>query len=225
MAYDKRMEVLPLFISFPRTGAHWLNCFMELYFDKPRLREGRVTFLDRGRTDWMWFHDHDFDLELHHGDVLYLYREPVATIFSNLVYEYTSSKNPLLRLQLARKKNVFGEKEVTIFSNRYRQHLVKWMVSSKRARTIICYDKFKKQMNIEFKAICQHFRVKFDPERISWASTIVTKDALVRKVGNMAEMGRHMLQSSYEMKRMTFSERWGDIIKEIVIVPELENYF
>src|SRR5438552_2054967 len=96
MPSDPRMNLLPLFISFPRTGAHWINCVMECYFDRPRLRERRVTFLDRSRTDWMWFHDHDMKLDVRHADVLLLYREPVATVFSNLVYDRRRAARSLL---------------------------------------------------------------------------------------------------------------------------------
>ena len=56
---DPRIDQYPLFISYPRTGSHWINAVMELYFDRPRLRERRTTFMDKSRTDWMWFHDHD----------------------------------------------------------------------------------------------------------------------------------------------------------------------
>ena len=70
------IQNLPLFMSYPRTGAHWINAVMELYFDKPRLPEVRATYMKPERRDWMWYHDHDIGpvckLMIEHDNVLYL---------------------------------------------------------------------------------------------------------------------------------------------------------
>ena len=75
-SYDVRMEHLPLFISYPRSGSNWINCILELYFNRPRLRAGPITFLkNKGkRKDYMWFHDHDIfsDLNVKHNNISYL---------------------------------------------------------------------------------------------------------------------------------------------------------
>lgn len=128
------MHALPLFISYLRTGAHWINCVMELYFDRPRLREERITFLDRSRNDWMWFHDHDYELKIKHENVLYLYREPISTIYSNLIYQYYDDRRFALPFRFIRWNNVFSEENVTRFAEHYRNHMLKWLFSDERAK-------------------------------------------------------------------------------------------
>jgi hypothetical protein len=255
MAYDKRMDSLPLFISYPRTGAHWINSVMELYFDRPRLREGRPTFLDRSRTDWMWFHDHDLDLQIKHTNVLYMYREPVATIYSYLVHQsvghqpaekeifwnksfkyllklwsplkslgFCKPDSKILRLY-TRKNMVFNEENVIRFSEEYRENLKKWILSDQKARTIVCYDCFKEDRDAEFEKICQHFELEFDPNRVSWAFGIVSKEALVKLSDNTVPMGCHMLATKYRTNREKFFQAWGNLVRETVIIPGLKPFF
>jgi hypothetical protein len=224
MAYDKRMDSLPLFISFPRTGAHWINCVMELYFDRPRLREGRVTFLNPNRTDWMWFHDHDLDLQIRHNNVLYLYRDPIGTVHSNLVYDFFARR----RLRFSwlikfHKLNIFTESKIIEISKLYRQHLTKWILSDQRARTVVCHDSFIKNRNAEFRKICEHFNVEFDLNRASGAFNPVTKEALAKKTKNNFTIGKHMLKKSYKISLSEFSHEWGDFVREIIRTKELEN--
>lgn len=224
MTYDERMDNLPLFISYPRTGSHWINAVMELYFDRPRLREKRPTFLDPARTDWMWFHDHDLDLQIKHNDVLYLYREPVATIHSYLVYK-SRLKRPLWA-RLVRKKTVgFTEEDVIKFSQEYHTHLIKWTNSPQKARTIICYEQFSKNRGNEFQKVCRHFGVDYVEERVIQAFDTVTPEALAEKTRNPAATGQHLLKPDYTSSRDEFRQKWGKLICEIVVTPELEYLF
>ena len=70
-------------VSFPRTGSHWLRLLMELYFERPSLV--RVFYYPE-RTDYLTYHTHDLSLDVQHPRVIYLYREPVATIYSQMQY-------------------------------------------------------------------------------------------------------------------------------------------
>ncbi len=225
MAYDPRMDDLPLFVSFPRTGAHWINCVMELYFDRPRLREGRTTFLDKARTDWMWFHDHDFDLDLRHADVLFLYRDPVPTIFSNLAYDKAREGGGFWKRLLRRESASADEAEVEKYCDLYRRHLTKWLVSEERARTQVRHERFRADALAEFRAVCGHFSEALDEERARKAFATVTPEALVERTGDAPEMGSHMLGDNYRENRAAFAERWGETVKDRVITPELETYF
>ena len=76
-------------VSYPRTGSHWLRMILEQYLGKYCLP---TSFYD---TDEYWgFHLHD--REVGNGDegitsdfekVIYLYRNPVDVVYSQLVYE------------------------------------------------------------------------------------------------------------------------------------------
>lgn len=222
---DDRIYSLPLFISYPRTGAHWINCVMELYFDRPRLREGRITFLDRSRNDWMWFHDHDPKMGIKHNNALYMYREPISTVYSNLIYQYFDNGKLFLPFQFVRWDKVFSEKRVLRIAEDYKRHLLKWLISDDSARAIVCYDRMQINKNKEFKKICGYFNLDLDEKRLSPAFSVVTKEALVKKVKNRTHMGKHVLQKAYGDQRNDFKKTWGATIREIVITPELRSFF
>ena len=70
-------------VSFPRTGSHWLRMLTELYFGRPSLV--RVFYYSE-RQDFLMLHAHDLELDVERLRVIYLYRHPVETIFSQLYY-------------------------------------------------------------------------------------------------------------------------------------------
>ena len=215
------MDGLPLFISFPRTGSHWINCVMELYFDRPRLREQRTTLFDKSRTDWMWFHDHDLDLKIRREGVLYLYREPVSVVFSNLNYYSKLPESPFFR-----KSPLAAEaKAILRFCDNYREHLRKWILSDARARTVVRYDLFKSDPAGEFQKVCLHFGRPFDRARMEWAFAKVTPEALAAATVDKAALSQELLGKGYEGERKAFSERWADQIRATVVTPELKRHF
>ena len=73
----------PYLVSFSRTGSHWLRMIMELYFEKPSLVR---AFYFKDANDFTCYHTHDMDLELRRENVIYLYRNPVETVYSQLCY-------------------------------------------------------------------------------------------------------------------------------------------
>jgi len=221
MAYDPRMDGLPLFISFPRTGSHWINCVMELYFDRPRLREVRTTLFDKSRNDWMWFHDHDLDLKIDHPHVLYLYREPVSTFYSNLNYYCRVPESPFFRKPPLKVE----EKAIKKCCADYLQHLQRWLLSDKKAHTAVRYDRFKADRPAEFQKICRYFDRPFDLARMERAFATVTPEALAAQTVDPAALGAHLLTKSYDQDRQQFAEKWGKLIQTHVIVPELRPYF
>src|SRR5664280_1077746 len=70
-------------VSFPRTGSHWLRMIMELYFKKPSLVR---IFYFKDAQEFTCYHRHDEELDIERRNVLYLYRNPVDTIYSQLGY-------------------------------------------------------------------------------------------------------------------------------------------
>ena len=219
------MAALPLFISFPRTGAHWINCVMELYFDRPRLREMRATFLDCTRTDWMWFHDHDLKLDLVHSNALFLYRAPVETIFSNLAYDRRRSAQSLRSRFLGCGWPAEPDAaELRLRCDHYRRHCEKYLLSGSPARTVVRHEHFKTCRAKEFAKICAHFGQPLDESRMEQAFATVSPAALVAKTGDTPEMGHHMLDEDYHARREDFAAQWGPFIEEQVITPELRSF-
>ena len=97
-------------VSFPRTGSHWLRIIMELYYERPLLTR---TFHFPNRRDYLLLHTHDMCLQIVRNDVIYLYRHPVDTIYSQLRY-YQEPAHERLR--------------ILHWTQRYACHLAKWLV-------------------------------------------------------------------------------------------------
>jgi len=195
----------PLFVSFPRTGTHWLNCVMELYFDRPRLRQSQLTFLPN-RTDWMWFSDHDGNCLIEHKDVLYLYRNPVDTIYSNCSVE-----------------NNFTKEFITTYCELYRNHLIKWLLSDLKARTIISYEEMQSNPLNVLRIISEHFKVPYNATKAKDALSVVTKEAMI-KISNTRYITDGLLTDDYKIKRIEFTKNFKSYIEDIILTPELNDF-
>lgn len=208
MAYDKRMDKLPLFISFPRCGSHWLNCVMELYFDRPRLREGRTTFIDRKRKDWMWFHDHDLDLKLNRNPVLYLYRDPVDVMFSD-----TMSERGKIDLDF-----------ITRRSQLYKNHLKKYLINNNNQYNIN-YKNLVHNFDNAFKIVVDFFDKDFNKNKLDRIKSIVTKEAIIKRSRDKQFISKKLVSSDYKKQREVFRRDFGEKIYNTVITQELEKFF
>jgi hypothetical protein len=155
----------PYLISFPRTGSHWLRMIMELYFEKPSLVR---IFYYKNAKDFTCYHHHDEDLTLRRKNVIYLYRHPVDTIYSQLRYY---------------KEDIDSLEQIRYWSELYGKHLSRWLVEENftRKKTVLTYEGMKTGIYQEFKKICDHFSVTFNRERLQPALTKVTKTEVKRK--------------------------------------------
>lgn len=208
MAYDKRMDNLPLFISFPRCGSHWLNCVMELYFNRPRLREGRTTFLPPTRQDWMWFHDHDLELNLNRKNVLYLYRNPVDVLFSDTMSE----------------KEEINEKFIFNRAKLYNKHLKLYLLEY-QVKCYIRYEDLIKDFNTTFAIATKFFNKEFDTNQLEKCKRTVTKEALAQRSKNKQFINMKLTTQDYSDQRDNFRLKYSQKINEIVITKDLELFF
>jgi hypothetical protein len=182
---------------------------MELYFDRPRLRTGRVTLLSKDRKDWMWFHDHDINCTLKVKDCLYLYRDPVETIFSYCMAEC----------------NDIHEAYIRAFSKLYRTHLDKYLLGN-NTKTIISYEMLKGNFTKEFKKITDHFNYPFIQWRLISVSKKVTKKSLVELSTDKKYYNKMMLSGLYETTRVGFRTLYSNMINEIIYEnSDLKRFF
>jgi hypothetical protein len=80
----------PFLVSFPRTGSHWLRMLLELYFERPLLTR---TFFFPEKDNYLLLHTHDLELDVKRHNVMYIYRDPVDTIYSQIKYHKEDSKD------------------------------------------------------------------------------------------------------------------------------------
>jgi hypothetical protein len=220
------MAKLPGFVSYPRTGSQWLNAVMELFFDRPCLREDRATFLGRERSDWMWFHEHDFDLIFDHPNVLYIYRDPVDTLYSYLKYEFgrTRRKSPWGRFA-QRNEHPYPPEKVDAFGWAYRRHLEKWLLSPYKARTVVRYEALVGDRMNEFRKVCQHFEVPMDEARAKQVFEKASKESLMGVAVLRKALSPTLVAPDYASERQQFRHDFAQRIRNVVVTPELKPFF
>ncbi len=198
----------PYLVSFSRTGSHWLRMIMELYFEKPALVR---AFYFKDATDFTCYHTHDMDLALKRENVIYLYRNPVETIYSQLCY-YEENPNDDRRRQH--------------WTNLYARHLAKWLVHDNftNTKTVITYEGMKTDMKREFSKVCGHFGHELDGGKLGAVLEKISKAELKKKTAHDKQVVN--LSTDYETSREEFVRKYsGEIHAEIYSCePELKRW-
>jgi len=198
----------PYLVSFSRTGSHWLRMIMELYFEKPSLVR---AFYLKDATDFTCYHTHDMDLKLRRENVLYLYRNPVETVYSQLCYY---------------KENPDDQERRQHWTNLYALHLSKWLVHDDftKKKTIITYEGMKSNMADEFAKVCRHFNEELDLWKLESVLEKVSKGELKKKTAHDQQVVN--LSGEYQTGRTAFADRYsGQIFSEMYSCdPDLKHW-
>jgi hypothetical protein len=188
----------PYLVSFPRTGSHWLRMLMELYFEKPSLVR---SFFLKEFNDFTCYHHHDVELGLERRNVIYLYREPVATIFSQMKYYNESFSD---------------ESRIAYWSVVYGKHLEKWLITEHftTKKTILKYEKLKANLADEFSKICTHFGATFEQEKLKKVAEQVSKEKLKEKTRHDSKVVN--LSPAYDSERSEFTTKYAEHVLKTV---------
>ena len=185
---------LPFLISFPRTGSHWLRLLMELYFEKPSIVRSFVYPIKNGFT---CYHTHDLNLDIKRDNVIYLYRNPVEVIYSQMRYN---------------KEDINNKKNIDNWSKIYAEHLCKWLIKEgfTKKKVLISYEGMCSKLQDEFKKICSFFSTDFNEEKFNKVSKLVDKDY----VKKMTKHDEQVINrgDDYYRKRLEFIEKYTDSI-------------
>lgn len=196
-------------VSFPRTGSHWLRMMMELYFGRPSLV--RIFYFPE-RTDYLTYHTHDLDLDVSCRRVIYLYRDPVETIFSQLRYHQEAPDD---------------RQRVVYWSDLYGRHLDKWLHQETftRQKTILRYDRLKDNLPAEFGKVCAHFGLPVDEARLQWVAEQVSKDHVAQKTTHDPRVIAR--SQNYAAERQAFREQQGELVWRTLLTgrPHLKHDF
>lgn len=199
----------PFLVSFSRTGSHWLRMIMELYFETPSLVR---AFYLKDATEFTCYHTHDMDLGLKRQNVIYLYRNPVETVYSQLCYYKENSDD------LERRRH---------WTTLYARHLAKWLVHDDftKKKTVVTYEGMKENMCGEIEKICKHLETNFDPAKLGSVLAKVSKDELKKKTKHDQQVVN--LSDRYRDERETFREKYGQSIFDELYATELslEKFF
>lgn len=155
----------PYLISFPRTGSHWLRMIMELYLKTPSLVR---IFYFKESMHFTCYHRHDIDLSIVRKNVLYLYRHPVDTVYSQMNYYHEDPSDAA---------------RVRHWATLYGRHLQKWLIEETftTKKTILTYEEMKNDLTAAFTKVCTHFCAAFDKGRLAEAAKIVTREEVKKK--------------------------------------------
>ena len=200
----------PFLVSFPRTGSHWLRMLCELYFEQPTLVR---MFYYPEKTNYLFLHRHDVDLDVERENVIYLYREPVMTIYSQLNYYNEDPDNT---------------DRIRYWSDVYGQHLNKWLIAETftKKKTILTYEAMLKDLPSVIEKVAAHLGKPFDPQRVTQVASQVTKEEVKRKTqehdGQVVQLGQ-----KYQQTGEGFRQRHTDLVWEAVLKNReaLKAYF
>ena len=199
----------PYLISFPRTGSHWLRMVMELYFEVPSLVR---LFYYRDATRFTCYHRHDDELDIQRENVLYLYRHPVDTVYSQLGYY---------------REDPARSDRVVYWAARYARHLRKWVLddSFTTKKTLLTYEGMTRDLCGEFGKVCAHFGVPLDRERLAAATRLVTREEVGRRTLHDPQVVN--LTDAYARRKEVFVTEWTDgVMAEVAAVdPRLPRLF
>ena len=187
----------PLLISFPRTGSHWLRMLMELYFDSPLLTR---SFFSHEHDHYLLLHDHDLNLSVTAKQVVYLYRNPIDTIFSQMNYH---------------RENLDAHNRIAFWTDRYIAHLSKWLYhdSFTKHKIVLRYeDLIENPVNIIKRLSC-FFHLPFDVKRAEQTVRMVDKK-LVKSKTSKHDPQVQKVSHDYELKRSDFHKNASQHIWE-----------
>jgi predicted O-methyltransferase YrrM len=197
-------------ISFPRTGSHWLRSVMELYFGRPTLTR---TFYKHNNNNYLLLHHHDMDFNVIRDNVIYLYRDPVDTIYSQINYY---------------KEDFTGDGRVLHWSKEYAKHLSKWLLDENftKRKLIIRYEDLKSKPIDTFKLLSDFYGISLDEKRISEALSLVSKKT-IREKTEWHNARVQNVDSGYDLSRREFRFKHAALIEQIIVStePRLRSLF
>lgn len=198
----------PFLVSFPRTGSHWLRMVMELYFEKPSLVR---VFYYKDCQDYLTLHTHDMNLDVYRKNVIYLYRDPAPTVYSQMMYEKEDTNN---------------QAKIKHWATLYGKHLAKWLIEETEAekKTIVRYENLLKDMAAEFAKVTEHFEMPIDAGKLQRAAEQVSKDEVKKKTAHDPQVINK--SGSYEVKRQEFLQNYSELIVDLVLEQnsQLQQY-
>jgi hypothetical protein len=172
---------------------------MELYFGRPSLVR---IFYHFDKINFLTLHTHDLDLNIERDNIIYLFREPVVTIFSQVFYHHSGDIN--------------NKEKVSHWADLYGRHLDKWLFRENftKKKLIVRYENLEADIYSEFKKVVDFFNEPFDKDRLSKAVERVTKEEVKGKTAHDHKVISR--DKFYELKKNKFKKRYNGLIMKII---------
>lgn len=187
----------PWLISFPHTGSHWLRMVLELYSDRPLLPR---SFLEHFNRDYLLHHTHDQDYGVEARRVIYLYRDPTPTVFSQIKMH---------------DRDLMDRDEVELWATLYRVHLKHWLSRRRADLTVVRYEDLRDDTATAIAPVLASLGLPMDHGRLqrvaAEASRLGPEEQLAHDPHTLSRQAR------YDHRRAIFADRWERLINELVI--------
>jgi len=196
----KTINDVVLMVSYYRTGKHWLSMLMELYFGGPVLPD---CFYDRS-APMVAHHTHATGEEVNilpAPQTIYLYRDPVDTIFSQSFKQHNRWN--------------FDEYQITRHARRYGEHLATWLHPERvSCLTLIRYE----CMQADFPRICALYGQECDQERLGRVFAQATKKEMTQRVrAPRAKLWVTRTDREYARARNVFRGQFAGLVWRVVL--------
>lgn len=199
----------PRLISYPRTGSHWLRIMMEDYLGMPC---GPQAFFHPDATPW-GLHVHDRFVGqgafqegpvVNLKKVIYLHRNPIDTIFSQMVYDGNLD---------------FANEDVEKLVTEYSLHLDRWLHNNEDIEELldITYEEIKENTPAALRSVLVFLGYEIDDDRIQAVckSSSKSKTKTVTPHDPMA-LNEQSLNDplTYNVHKEIFREKFGETISK-----------
>ncbi|MEM6843550.1 MAG: sulfotransferase domain-containing protein [Bacteroidota bacterium] len=159
------------------------------------------------------FHTHDEDLSVKNRDrVIYLYRDPVETIYSQMNYY---------------KENLSDTNRVNYWASLYGRHLNKWLHEEDftKNKVVLTYENLKSDLTGEFAKLANFLDVPYYEKKVLTSAEHVTKERVKEKTQHDAQVIN--LKEKYKEDRNTFMQNHDELIYRVLkdINPSLLSLF
>lgn len=216
---------IPRLVSYPRTGSHWLRLMLEAYVGK----YCAPTRFFTATPNVIWgIHIHNRDVDNHDEvegpcdnleKVIYLYRDPKDTVYSQLKYDNTI---PIGWNADDDNDNLIIEENMMKLINEYKNHLLKWKDNNQGVNKFlqISYEQLKEDTAAALRLILNFLDPNHicDDERIEQTVNFVSKDLTnaATEYSDQQALNNEVINNPevYENSRDKFKEIYNEIFEK-----------
>ena len=182
------------YVGLSRSGSHWIRLVLEHYMGG---NSPLSNFLGSANTN-NFRATHDLQLDFVADYVIYLYRNPIDCIYSNLKYDEIDT-------------NVDCISKIDYYLDIWIRHIQKWIYDENftKDKVILCYEKLKNDFNNEFSKLLIFLNLQVNTEKIEEGNNIYTKSKIKKIVRDDRVINNEL---NYEIDRELFTQKYKNYI-------------
>lgn len=185
------------YVGFPRSGSHWLRIALEHYTGEKSPISDFIGAKKSGKRDVGKFKGtHDYSLTEKYDNVIYLYRNPVDSIYSQIKYNDEEFEQPNVQRWL----------------DNWNGNVQKWVYEEKVNKVILCYENLEHEFCSEFSKLLRFMNINVDEAKMLAANEFASK----RNIKNIVIHDEKVINTSqgYDAERDDFRNNFGVFILE-----------